>query len=136
VADATEPEDETAALPTTARLALGLHGDTMEGLATDLRCCSGRSAMDYKFDGTTLRRSGSKVAVFDGKAIRDAGGSRLGSIEGDCLRGPNGNRLATFDGRDLRDANGTRIASIDEIKKKIDGPGGMSLAGLWFLLVR
>lgn len=93
--------------------------------------------MDYKFDGTTLRnRGGSTLAALHGKEIRDARGSRLGSIEGDCLKSPTGSRLVTFDGSDVRDARGTRIASIGEIKKLIDGPGGMSLVGLWFLLVR
>jgi hypothetical protein len=35
--------------------------------------------MDYKFDGATLRdRNGNKVAVFDGKVIRDAAGKTVG----------------------------------------------------------
>ena len=77
--------------------------------------------MDYKFDGTTLRdRIGNKIAVFDGKVIRDARGNKLGSVEGTALH----------------DARGTRIGTMSEIQKSIDGPGGMSLVGLWFLLVR
>lgn len=93
--------------------------------------------MNYKFDGATLKdQRGSKLAVFDGKVIRDARGISLGSIEKDCLRDPRGGRLATFDGRDVKDARGSRIGTIGEIQKVIDGPGGMSLVGLWFLLVR
>jgi hypothetical protein len=93
--------------------------------------------MNYKFDGATLRDpKGNKPAVFDGRVIRDTRGSRLGTIERDCLRDPGGNRLATFDGRDIRDARGSRIGTMSDIQKEIDGPGGMSLVGLWFLLVR
>ena len=92
---------------------------------------------DYKFDGATLRdRNGNKVAVFDGKVIRDAAGKRLGSIEGDWLKGPSQNRLVTFDGSYVRDAAGSRLGTLKEIQQKIEGPGGMSLVSLWFLLIR
>jgi hypothetical protein len=93
--------------------------------------------MDYKFDGTTLRdRIGNKIAVFDGKVIRDARGNKLGSVEGTALHDARGLKLAVFDGRVVTDARGTRIGTMSEIQKSIDGPGGMSLVGLWFLLVR
>jgi len=93
--------------------------------------------MNYKFDGKTLRDPrGNKLAVFDGNVIHDTRGTRLGTIERDSLKDPRGNKLATFDGRDIRDAHGSRIGTMGDIQKEIDGPGGMSLVGLWFLLVR
>jgi len=77
-------------------------------------------------------RTGNKIAVFDGKVIRDARGSRLGSVEGTALHDAAGRKLAAFDGRVVTDARGVRIGTMSEIQKTIEGPGGMSLVGLWY----
>jgi len=92
---------------------------------------------DYKFDRNELRdRSGSKVAVLDGKYIRDHRGSRLGEIDGKYFRDSHGSKLAEFDGRDVRDSRGSRIATIDDVKKSIDGIGAASLVAMWLFFVR
>ncbi len=91
---------------------------------------------DYKFDGKELRCRGSKVGVVDGKYIRDSHGSKIGEIDGKYLRDSHGSKLAEFDGKVVRDSHGSRIATIDDIKKQIDGVGGVSLVALWVLLIR
>ncbi len=91
---------------------------------------------DYKFDRNELRCRGSKVGVVDGKYIRDSHGSRIGEIDGKYVRDSHGSRIAEFDGKDVRDGHGRRIATMDDVRKQIDGVGGMSLVALWVLLVR
>ena len=91
---------------------------------------------DYKFDGKELRCRGSKVGVVDGKYIRDSHGSKIGEIGDKYIRDSHGSKLAEFDGMVVRDGHGKRIATIDDIKKQIEGVGGVSLVALWVLLVR
>ena len=91
---------------------------------------------DYKFDGKELRCRGSKVGIVDGKYIRDSHRSKLGEIDGKYIRDSHGSKLAEFDGKVVRDGHGKRIATIDDIKKQIEGVGGVSLVALWVLLVR
>jgi hypothetical protein len=91
---------------------------------------------EYKFDGKELRCKGSKVGVVDGKYIRDSHGSKIGEIGDKYIRDSHGSKLAEFDGKVVRDGHGKRISTIDDIKKQIDGVGGVSLVALWVLLVR
>ena len=77
-----------------------------------------------------------KIGYLDGNYIRDSHSSRVGQIDGKYLRDANGNRLIEFDGRDIRDSRGSRIATIDDVKKIIDGIGGMSLVAMWVLFIR
>ena len=91
---------------------------------------------DYKFDRNELRCRGSKIGVVDGKYIRDSHGSKVGEFDGKYIRDSHGSKLAEFDGKVVRDSHGSRIATIDDIKKQIDGVGGLSLVALWVLLVR
>lgn len=57
---------------------------------------------------------------FDGKSIGDY----------------NNYRVATFDGKIIRDYNKSQIGTIDDVRKQIDGIGGITLVGLWVLLVQ
>ena len=91
---------------------------------------------DYKFDGKELRCRGTKVGVVDGKYIRDSHGSKVGEFDGKYIRDSHGSKLAEFDGKVVRDGRGNRIATIDDIKKQLEGVGGMSLVALWVLLIR
>jgi sporulation protein YlmC with PRC-barrel domain len=90
---------------------------------------------DYKFDGKELHCRGSKVGVLDGKYIKDSNGKKVGEIDGKYIKDSHGKKLAEFDGKVIEIA-GKRIATIDDIKKQIDGVGGVSLVALWVLLVR
>ena len=91
----------------------------------------------YKFDRNELRdRSGSKIAVLDGKYIRDHHGNKLGEIDGKYFRDSHGNKLVEFDGRYVRDSHGSKIATIEDVKKSIDGIGGASLVAMWLFFVR
>jgi hypothetical protein len=47
-----------------------------------------------------------------------------------------GVKLADFDGRDVRDSHGSKIAGIEDVKKMIDGIGGVSLVAMWLFFVR
>jgi hypothetical protein len=92
---------------------------------------------NYKMDGAYLRdRSGNRVGHVDGNYIKDSRGNRAGQIDGKYIRDHSGNRVGEFDGKQVRDARGSRIASIDDVRRAIDGPGGMTLVALWVLFVR
>jgi sporulation protein YlmC with PRC-barrel domain len=100
-------------------------------------CKEGKQVADYKFDGMRLvNRNGQKIAAFDGKYICDSRGSRVGVIDGKYLKDSSGTRLAEFDGSYIQDSSGNRIGTLDDVKKAIDGIGGLSLIGMWFFFVR
>lgn len=91
---------------------------------------------DYKYDGKELRCRGSKIGVVDGNAIRNSSGSKVGEIDGKYIRNAQGSKIGEFDGQVIRDSNGSRLGTMDDVKKKIDGVGGISLAAIWLLFVR
>lgn len=94
-------------------------------------------AFDYKFDGRYLRnKSGSRIAEVDGKNIRNEKGSLIGKIDGKHIRDFRGNKIAEYDGQYIRDASGKRIGEMKDVKKDIDGVGGITLVALWLLFVR
>jgi len=92
---------------------------------------------EFKFDGKVLRsKSGSRVAETDGKYVRDSHGRRIGQFDGKIIRDDHGSRLAEFDGEVIRSTSGSRLATIADVKKAIDGTGGISLVAVWLLVVR
>jgi len=92
---------------------------------------------EYRFDGRELRdKRGQRIGYLDGNYIRDSHSNRVGQIDGKYLRDAHSNRLIEFDGRDIRDSRGSNIASIEDVKKIIEGIGGMTLVSMWILFVR
>jgi hypothetical protein len=92
---------------------------------------------EFKFDGKVLRsKSGSRVAETDGKYVRDSHGRRIGEFDGKTIRDDHGGRVADFDGEVIRSSSGSRLAIIADVRKAIDGTGGISLVALWLLVVR
>jgi sporulation protein YlmC with PRC-barrel domain len=97
----------------------------------------GVNMFNFKIDGKYLReRSGSKLGEFDGKYIRNSNGSRVGEINGKYIRDSHGTRIAEFDGKYIRDNGNNRIGTIEDVRKEIDGPGGMSLVAFWLFFIR
>ena len=92
-------------------------------------------AADYKVDGSVLRKNSNKVAEFDGKTYRDAGGNKKGELDGKFIRNAAGNTIAEIDGDTIR-VNGAKAGTMSDVRRAIDGPGGASLAGFWVLFVR
>lgn len=72
----------------------------------------------------------------DGNYLRDRSGNRIAQVDGNYIRDKNGNRVGQIDGRYIRDSRGNRIGTIDDVRKVIDGPGGMTLVALWILFIR
>lgn len=93
----------------------------------------------YKFDGKYLKYNGKKIANVSGDKIREGTGSRtICNISGDKVREGNGSRtLINIRGEDIREGTGSRrIAKMDDVREIIDGPGGITLAALWYYFVR
>ncbi len=91
---------------------------------------------EYKFDGHTLwNRSGHKVATTDGKSVWDANGHKIGTFDGEDIWDANGHKMGTFDGEKIY-SSGTRIGTIADVRRAIEGIGGLSLTALWVLVVR
>jgi len=76
------------------------------------------------------------MGEIDGKYIKDGHGNRVGEIDGNYIKDSHGKRLAELDGNTIKDASGNRIGTLDDVRRTIDGPGGMTLAALWVLLIR
>jgi len=93
---------------------------------------------DYSFDGTRLRKksSGQKLAEMDRDTIRFYNGAVYGEIERKNLRDPRGKKVAEFDGKYLKDDRGKTLISIKEIQEIIEGEPGISMADMWYFLVK
>jgi len=92
--------------------------------------------MDYKLDGNKLMSKGQKIGFIDGNSIRDGHSNKVGTIDGRSIRDAHGGKVAEFDGENIRDAHGVRIGTMHDVRKMIDGQGGISLAALWYFFVR
>ena len=93
----------------------------------------------YKFDGKYLKRGGTTIANVNGKYIRKgSGGSTVANISGNYIRkGSGGLTVANVNGENIRQGSGgSTIAKMRDVRKEIDGPGGITLAALWFFFIR
>jgi hypothetical protein len=93
----------------------------------------------YKFDGRYLKYNSVIIANINGDKIREGSGCKtIANISGDRIREGSGSKtLINLRGEDIREGTGVRrIAKMDDVRKAIDGPGGITLAALWYLFVR
>ena len=93
----------------------------------------------YKFDGKYLKRGGTTIANVNGKNIRKgSGGSTVANISGDKVRqGSGGSTLINVSGDNIRQGSGgSTIAKMRDVRTQIDGPGGVTLAALWYCFIR
>jgi hypothetical protein len=87
---------------------------------------------DYKFNGTELRTKANQlIGRIDGKLVRDNKGSKVGEIDGNTIRDASRSKIAEIDGDNIRDAHRTKIGTMMDVRKSIEGPGGVTLAALW-----
>jgi sporulation protein YlmC with PRC-barrel domain len=91
---------------------------------------------EYKLDGKYLVQRGSRIGEIDGKYVKDSHGSRVGEIDGKYIKDAHGSRIAELDGQNVKDSHGSRIGTIADVRKEIDGPGGMTVVALWVLFIR
>jgi len=93
----------------------------------------------FKFDGKYLKYGGKTIANVSGNKIRKGSGSQVvANINGDHIREGSGSKvIATLKGEDIREGSGSsRIAKMNDIRKEIDGLGGVTLAALWYCFIR
>jgi hypothetical protein len=92
---------------------------------------------DYTFDGKRLKnRLGQKVGEIDRTLVRAWNGAKLGEIEGKNIRDAHGKKVLEFDGKHVRDDTGKKITTLEDIKKIIEGEGGISLIALWYFFIK
>lgn len=94
---------------------------------------------NYKFDGRNLKQGSKTIANVSGNNIRKgSGSSTVCNISGNNIRkGSGSSTLCNVSGDNIRLGSGSsRIAKISDVRKVIDGPGGITLAALWFCFVR
>jgi hypothetical protein len=92
--------------------------------------------MDYKLDGNKLISRGAKIGHVEGNTVRDGHSGKVGTIDGRYIRDAHGSKVAEFDGENIRDSHGARISTMHDIRKVIDGQGGITLVALWLFFVR
>ena len=93
----------------------------------------------YKFDGKYLKRGGTTIANVSGNNIRKGTGSTsVANIRGDNVRQGTGSTVIMNVKRDdIRQGSGsTKVARMKDVHKAIDGPGGVTLAALWYCFIR
>lgn len=93
---------------------------------------------DFKIDGKYLYGKSTKMGEYDGvKVFRDASGRKVGEVSGTYILDDRGRKLVELKGTDVYEYSGGRkVTTINDLRKLIDGTGGMSLVGFWALLIR
>jgi hypothetical protein len=94
---------------------------------------------NYKFDGRNLKQGSTTIANVSGNNIRKGSGSSvLCNVSGDKIRQGSGSSvLCNVSGDKIRQGSGSStIAKMSDVRRAIDGPGGVTLAALWFTCVR
>jgi len=94
---------------------------------------------NYKFDGKNLKQGSNTIANVSGNSIRKGSGSTtICNISGNNIRqGSGSTTLCNVSGDNIRQGSGsTTIAKMSDVRRAIDGPGGVTLAALWYCLVR
>ena len=93
----------------------------------------------YKFDGKNLKRGVTTIANVSGKYIRKgSGSSSVANISGNNVRqGSGSSTIMNVSGDYIRQGSGSStIAKMNDVRKQIDGPGGVTLAALWYCFIR
>ena len=94
---------------------------------------------NYKFDGRNLKQGSNTIANVSGNSIRKgSGSSTVCNISGNNIRqGSGSSTLYNVSGDNISQGSGSStIAKMNDVRKAIDGPGGITLAALWFCFVR
>jgi hypothetical protein len=123
----------TPAIVLNERKSMRLHFTAVLGLAL----ISSPWAGTYRFDGKDLRdASGGPVASISGNDIHDRYGSTVGTISGSSIRDRYGSTIASFSGNNVRDEKaGRSLGSLSDVKRDIEGSGGISMVAMWVLFV-
>ena len=94
---------------------------------------------NYKFDGVKLKFNGKTVANVRGdKVCKDSGATALANIRGTKVCERTGSKTL-FNVRGDKICEGTsskKIADMDDVRDAIDGPGGITLAALWYCFIK
>lgn len=89
-----------------------------------------------KLEGNIIYADYNRIGRLDGTDVYDGSGRLVGKIRDDEIKDSHYHTVAKIRGDDIYDENGHRIASMSDVRKAIDGTGGISLAAIWILLVR
>lgn len=93
----------------------------------------------YKFDGKYLKMGSNTIANVSGSYIREGSGSKtIANISGNYIRkGSGSSTLCNVRGENICEGSGSsRIAKMSDVRKIIDGPGGVTLAAIWYCIIR
>lgn len=108
-------------------------------MADETEIKKGGKMSKFKFDGKHLKSGGRTIANVSGNKIRKGtGSSTVANIRDDKVRSGTGSSvIMNVRGDDIRQGSGsTRIARMRDVHNAIDGPGGITLAALWYCFVR
>ena len=93
----------------------------------------------FKFDGRYLKQGSTTIANVSGNNIRKgSGSSTVCNISGNNIRqGSGSSTLCNVSGDNIRQGSGSStVAKMRDVRSAIDGPGGITLAALWYCFVR
>ena len=95
--------------------------------------------MGYKFDGTKLKDGSRTIANVRGKKICEGVGSKtLLNIRNDKVcEGVGSKTLFNMRNDHLcKGVGSSKFADMDDVRDDIEGPGGITLAALWYYFKR
>ena len=93
----------------------------------------------YNFDLKYFKQGGTTIANVSGDRVRKGTGSSVVcNISGDRIRSGTGSSvLCNVSGDNIRQGSGSStIGKLRDVRKEIDGPGGTTLAALWFCFIK
>jgi hypothetical protein len=76
------------------------------------------------------------VARVDGHNIQDDKYAVVARIEGNKILDASYRPVALIEGDKILDASYRSIATMSDVRRAIEGPGGVTLAALWYFFVR
>lgn len=89
-----------------------------------------------RLDGNNIYEDYTRIGSLDGMEVKDSSGLVVGRIRGNNIEDRHYNTIARVEGNDINDNHFNRIGRITDVRHIIDGPGGVSLAAIWVLLIR
>ena len=89
-----------------------------------------------RLQGNNVYEGGSIIGRVDGTDIHDSSGHVVGKIRGEEIQDTHSHTVGRVQGNNVYDGSGRRLCSMSELRNNIDGPGGVTLAAIWILLVR
>ncbi len=92
---------------------------------------------EFTFDGTAVRdKSGQKMGEVDRSYVRGWNGALLGQIDRKNVRDHRGRKVLEFDGKTIKDDLGKKVGTIKDVLSEIEGEADIATVAAWYYLIK